>query len=355
VSADDDIMGTSTMTETSDTAASEEYYPEFRTVRRGYDPDQVEQVLDDLYASLTDAVRDAEQQAVALRSAERTQEELKEALADAERRIGELERHPAESTTPSFENLGSRIAEILQAATAEAAEITRKAREDAQAIHNESEASAVTSRAEVDHYATDIRTQADNEAQEVTARARAEAARILDDARILRETQQRADLEAYERLAAELAERRNRAEVEFANEAAAHQRRLAALTARVDVVADELSQERRTARAQADAMIEEASRHRAKARAQIRAAREQLHAVMSSAGLPVPLPRVDRTDAGVDAETDSAISRPAGAQQQAPQQRPSSSMPWVRPAPAEAAAWSSEPADTDSLESGVRR
>ena len=241
-------------------------------------------------------MRDAEQQAVALRSAERSQEELKEALADAERRIAELERHPAESTTPSFENLGSRIGEILQAATAEAAEITRRAREEAQAIHNESEASAVTSRAEVDHYATDIRTQADKEAQEVTARARAEAARILDDARILREAQQRADLEAYERLAAELAERRNRAEVEFANEAAAHQRRLAALTARVDVVADELSQERRTAQAQADAMIDEASRYRAKVRAQIRAAREQLHAVMSSAGLPVPLPRVDRTD-----------------------------------------------------------
>ena len=35
----------------------EEYYPEFRTVRRGYDPDEVEQVLDELYTSLNDAVR----------------------------------------------------------------------------------------------------------------------------------------------------------------------------------------------------------------------------------------------------------------------------------------------------------
>ena len=85
MNADDDIMGTSTMTETPDTDASEEYYPEFRTVRRGYDPDQVEQVLDDLYASLNDAVRDAEHQAAALRSAQRSQEELKQDLADAER------------------------------------------------------------------------------------------------------------------------------------------------------------------------------------------------------------------------------------------------------------------------------
>ena len=132
MSADDDIMGTSTMTETSDTAASEEYYPEFRTVRRGYDPDQVEQVLDDLYASLNDAVQDAEHQAAALRSAQRSQEQLRQDLADAERRIAELERHRAGGPAPSFENLGSRIGEILEAATAEAAEITRRAREEAQ-------------------------------------------------------------------------------------------------------------------------------------------------------------------------------------------------------------------------------
>jgi cell division septum initiation protein DivIVA len=355
VSADDEIMGTSTMTETSDTAASEEYYPEFRTVRRGYDPDQVEQVLDDLYASLNDAVRDAEHQGAALRSAQRSQEQLKEDLADAERRIAELERHRAGGSAPSFENLGSRIGEILAAATAEAAEITRRAREDAQAIHNESEASVVTSRAEVDHYATDIRTQADSEAQEVTARARTEAARILDDARILRETQQRADLEAYERLAAELAERRNHAEVEFANEAAAHQRRLAALTARVDVVADELSQERKTAQAEADAIVDEARRYRAKLRAQIRVAREQVHAVMSSAGIPVPLPGENRQDHGVDAETDAAISDLDDPPRQAEQHPPSSGAPWARPVPAPAAAWAPEPADTDSLESGVRR
>src|SRR5829696_1886119 len=150
-------MGISTMSDTSDTTGSEEYYPEFRTVRRGYDPDEVEQVLDDLYASLNDAVRDAEHQTAALRSAERSQEELRGALADAERRIAELERESAGVSAPSFENLGSRIGEILQAATAEATEITRRAREEAQAIHNESEASVVTSRAEVEHYAMDVR------------------------------------------------------------------------------------------------------------------------------------------------------------------------------------------------------
>jgi cell division septum initiation protein DivIVA len=354
VSADDDIMGASAMTETPDTPGSEEYYPEFRTVRRGYDPDEVEQVLDDLYASLNDAVRDVERQAAAVRAAERSQEELKRDLADAERRIAELQRHPAGGSAPSFENLGSRIGEILQAATAEAAEITRRAREEAQAIHNESEANVVTSRAEVDHYATDIRSQADHEAHEVTARARAEAGRILDDARILREAQQRADLEAYERLAAELAERRNRAEVEFANEAAAHQRRLAALSARVDAVTDELSQEREHAQAEAAALIEEARRYRAKVRAQIRATREQLHSVMSSAGLPVPLVREDADVHGTDDGDETEASTPDPTRQREAL-GPSNNVPWARPAPPETVAWSPEPTTTDPWESGVRR
>ena len=47
-------LGATTMTDIPNTPA-EEYYPEFRTVRRGYDPDEVEHVLDELYTSLNDA------------------------------------------------------------------------------------------------------------------------------------------------------------------------------------------------------------------------------------------------------------------------------------------------------------
>ena len=49
-------LGATTMTDAPNTP-DEEYYPEFRTVRRGYDPDEVEQVLDELYTSLNDAAR----------------------------------------------------------------------------------------------------------------------------------------------------------------------------------------------------------------------------------------------------------------------------------------------------------
>ena len=133
--------------------SDEEYFPEFRTVRRGYDPEQVEEVLDELYTSLSDAVRDAEEQAARLQSAERAREELAAALAEAKHRITELEKRPAAGGA-SFESLGSRIGDMLAAAAAEAAEITRRAHEEAQALHDESEATAVTTRAfsSLSHY-----------------------------------------------------------------------------------------------------------------------------------------------------------------------------------------------------------
>src|SRR4051794_17059240 len=104
----------------------QEYYPEFRTVRRGYDPDEVEGVLDDLYASLNDAVREADAHAARLNAARTEQQQLEVALAVAQRRITELERGPAGGSI-AVANIGSRVDDILSAAAVEAAEISRRA------------------------------------------------------------------------------------------------------------------------------------------------------------------------------------------------------------------------------------
>src|SRR6478735_10830299 len=229
-------LGPTTMTDTPN-SPDEEYYPEFRTVRRGYDPDEVEQVLDELYTSLNDAVRQAEERADQVRAAERGQDELRAALSDAQRRIAELESRPAGGDA-SYERVGSRVSEILGAAAAEAAEITRRAHDKAQALHDESEASSVTSRAEANHYASDIRERAEREALGITGNAREEADRILAEARGLREARQRADVEAYERLAAELADRQARAETQFTTSSAAQERRLAGLRAEIDAATE---------------------------------------------------------------------------------------------------------------------
>lgn len=272
----------------------EEYYPEFRTVRRGYDPDEVEQVLDELYTSLNDAVRQAEERADQVRAAERGQDELRAALSDAQRRIAELESRPTGGDDVSFERVGSRVSEILGAAAAEAAEITRRAHANAQALHDESEASSVTSRAEANHYASDIRERAEREALGITGNAREEAERILGDARMRRESQQRADAEAHDRVLADLAERQTQAEGQLASTTVAHEERIASLQAKIDAATRELDtvQERASAqmellvtqaRTDAAAIREDAARirdealeHRARVRAQLGEVRERL-------------------------------------------------------------------------------
>jgi hypothetical protein len=243
----------------------------------------------------------AEQTARA-RSAERVQEELRTALADAERRITEIESRPGAGRDSSFETVGSRVSEILGAAASEAAEITRRAHEKAQVLHDEAEATSVTSRAEADHYASDVRERAEREAVAITATARTEAERILADARALREAQQRADTEAYERVAAELADRQAHSEVEFATTSAANERRLASLRAEIDAATEELNTVQERASAQMDLLLtearadatairdeaarirEEALQHRARVRAQLAEVRERLARALARGG-----------------------------------------------------------------------
>ncbi|HEY8308124.1 MAG TPA: DivIVA domain-containing protein [Lapillicoccus sp.] len=316
----------------------EEYYPEFRTVRRGYDPDEVEQVLDELYTSLNHATRQAEERADQVRAAERGQEELRAALSDAQRRIAELESRPAGGDA-SFERVGSRVSEILGAAAAEAAEITRRAHDKAQALHDESEASSVTSRAEANHYASDIRERAEREAVAITATAHTEAERILADARVLRESQHRADAEAYARLAAEQAERQAQAEAEFATTSAAHEQRLASLTGEIAAATEELDTVHERASAQRDLLLtdaradaaairdeatrirNEALEHRARVRAQLAEVRERLARALLPNAEPsesapstdaTPAPRAPALTGSAEPAREAAVADPDG-------------------------------------------
>jgi cell division septum initiation protein DivIVA len=262
------------MTETPDTGESDEFYPEFQIVRRGYDPEQVEQVLDDLYSTLDRAAKEARASTTALREAERARTDVTDALSEAERRIAELERRPSEHVNPSFDNIGTSVAQILQAATAEAAEIRRRANDEAQALHHESEAAAVTSRVETDHYAADLRARAESEAHAIVAQAREEADRLLIDARVRQESQERAAVEA-------------------------HERRIVSLTAQIDALAAEVRQARGRAQTDADSavaeaqatargLVAEAQQYRRQVREEIASAHAQLVAAMTAAGLPAP-------------------------------------------------------------------
>src|SRR6478609_2442437 len=275
-------LGNTTMTDAPNDP-DEEYYPEFRTIRRGYDPDEVEQVLDELYTSLNDATRQAEERADQVRAAERGQDELRAALSDAQRRIAELESRPAGGDA-SYERVGSRVSEILGAAAAEAAEITRRAHDKAQALHDESEASSVTSRAEANHYASDIRERAGREALGITGNAREEADRILAEARGLREARQRA-------------------------------------SARMDVLLADARADATAIRDEATRIRDEALEHRARVRAQLAEVRERLARVLAPGGEPAEsAPSTDATQVAhppapaesAESTREAAVSDPDG-------------------------------------------
>ena len=281
------------------TSEDEEYYPEFRTVRRGYDPDQVEQVLDDLYSSLNDAAADLEQRAVRERAAEAERRKLEAALAAAERRLVESADRVAPAADPIGE-LGARVSAILSAAAVEARETTRRAQEQAQALHDEAKAASVTQRAEADHYASDVRERAEQQAVAITAAARAEADALQSQASTRREAQERADAEALQRLTAELEERKANAEKEFVASVAAHDLELRNIKAEIDAATAELADVRSrsaaemerlladartqaaTVRAEAEDVLRAALQQRARVRAQLADVRERLTRVLAA-------------------------------------------------------------------------
>lgn len=281
------------------TSEDEEYYPEFRTVRRGYDPDQVEQVLDDLYSSLNDAAADLEQRAVRERAAEAERRRLEAALAAAERRLVESGDRVAPAADPIGE-LGARVSTILSAAEAEARATTRRAQDQAQALHDEAEAASVAQRVEADHYASDVRDRAEQQALELTTAARAEAEELQSQAITQRKAQEWADAETHQRLTAELEERKTNAENEFLASAAAHDLELRSIKAEIEAAAAELADVRSrsaaemerlladartqaaTVRAAADDVLEAALRQRARVRAQLADVRERLARVLAA-------------------------------------------------------------------------
>src|SRR3954468_14413738 len=100
--------------------------PTFDVVRKGYDRDQVAEVLAGLDADLRVALADRD--AAVARSADMARQ-LQALHGETEA----LRRRAASASAPTFENMGERISHMLQLAQDEAAEIRRVAEEQAAA------------------------------------------------------------------------------------------------------------------------------------------------------------------------------------------------------------------------------
>ncbi len=250
----------------------------FAMVRRGYDPAQVDSVLNRMRQSHAAAIQEAATQTDEINQLNQALEASQGEVADLKNKVKQLEAKLAAAQTPTekgapttdFTDFGGRIAEILNLAQAEADDIRLRAEEDSEAMHAQVAQEVERSRNAADTYAQETRSKADNDAVRVLMQAKSDAEELLDaadressarrqEAEAVFERQRAAAGAAAAEFEAALAERRDRAAEEFALQMANHER---ALTTANDKVLDAQNEAERImtqARADASAIQEHAA------------------------------------------------------------------------------------------------
>jgi cell division septum initiation protein DivIVA len=206
---------------------------QFRSVLRGYDPEQVRSAMDELQSSIVTARRIAADRTIELTRAEEQLSRANRELDEAAARIVELERRPAQGSGGGGD-VGTRIGSILALANEEAEELRAAGREDARRQLDEAEATIAASRAEAERYVDEIRRNADDQANRMLEEARRQAAELRAEAE--RDAQgRRAEAQAFVD--------RHRAQADavaaFGAQIAEHAERLRLAQARVEQLAYE--------------------------------------------------------------------------------------------------------------------
>lgn len=255
----------------------------FRSVLRGYDPIQVDQVLHELRMAIDAARQEAAERTVEVSKLGALHEELRQHVAIRDSEISALHDAQRRASAPTFADLGERIGSILALADQEATEMRSAAEQAALASHQAAEASAAEAHASADRYATDIRSKADADAARILEDARTKADDILDaadreasarreEAEAVYESQRAKAAAAAADFETTLATRREKAAQEFSSQLAQHEANLASIQERSSQLAAESHAAHENARAEANALLERA---RSEAAAMVAAAREQ--------------------------------------------------------------------------------
>ncbi|HET7723763.1 MAG TPA: DivIVA domain-containing protein [Propionibacteriaceae bacterium] len=256
--------------------------PAFRTVMRGYEPNEVDKALADLRKALESARSETATYGVAVSKLQAQVAALEEGLATERQRSALLASEQAQQAEPTFADFGARIGKILTLANDEAKDLVSKAKAEATVLTRESTTAADQMRTAADRYAADTRSKADADAAKIVESARQQADEILDSAD--REaTARREEAEAvYEHQRARaaaaaadfektLADRRAKSAAEFSAAMQAHEEAMNAARERQAASDAEAERTLSAARAQAEAHLkaaqEEAAQHLSTAKA----------------------------------------------------------------------------------------
>lgn len=254
----------------------------FRTVRKGYEPTDVDRHINELKAATVRAQHEHAQASVELDKLHRAYSQATADIARLQERLAEAEEAANNGVAPTFEHLGQRVAEILSLAETEANELRANATADAEAAtaaaaeqseralasaHAEAADAAARSDAEVARKLADAQRRAD----EILDVADREAAARREEAEALFEDQRARAAAAATDFETTLAQRRDQAAQEFERALASHQQQLADAQERLDHTTREADQVRAAAARDADLKLQAAA---AEADQHIRGAQE---------------------------------------------------------------------------------
>ena len=242
----------------------------FTTVRRGYDPDQVDAKIAELQSAV---------------------QSCRGKNAGLERKIEALEEQTHQLQTGalplSYAGLGERIEKVLVLVDEEAQDLRSRALDDANSALERAENESEQVRAEADRYAHERRSEADAQAGRLLEEARRAADQLRDEAE--RDTRTyREEAEAlFERNRAKVAQaaadfettlsqRRDQAQRDFTQQINANQERLAAMEQRAEGLRVESEKQRADADRKATQLLEDAQRRADELVAQARAAAERI-------------------------------------------------------------------------------
>ncbi|HEY8308125.1 MAG TPA: hypothetical protein VIG79_15740 [Lapillicoccus sp.] len=276
---------------------------QFRTVLRGFDPEQVKSAMDEMQTSVVTARRLATDRTIELTRMQDHLNQVQRRLDEATARIAELEKQAPQSA-PSAGDVGARIGSILALANEEAEELRAAGRDQAQRTLAEADASATAARSEAERHADRVRLTARGDADRVVDEARQRAAVLLDEANLdadARRAEAQAIVDIHRGQADALAA--------FSKEIAKHADRLQQASTRVEQLAQE---EATLVQRQGQESTERIQRDTENQLAAVDARRQSITAQLSTVGeLLQQLGRAVGPDAtGPDASGPSASAGP---------------------------------------------
>ena len=245
--------------------------PTFRMILRGYDPEEVNAAFEDLTNQLEAARAATGGQGADVSELQATIDQLQQELDEMSLYTADLEERVTQApTSPSFEDLGSRISQMLSLAQAESDDVRSSARREADQLTAESQATAEQSRTEAEAYAAEVRSRADAEATRIITQAQREAEEILDqadrealarreEAEAIYENQRARAAVAAADFEKTLAERRDEAAKDFAAQMKAQDEAMQRAEESLYSIQEEAERYKADAQEQAEATIKDAN------------------------------------------------------------------------------------------------